>query len=409
MRILIHNSDSPKNRGDRAILVGVIELVRRRWPTAEIWSLSQFPERDREWFGIEFLPQSPYSTSIGAWLRLLRFARRSDVVLWGGGEIMKDYTNRLGLVYWWIKITAISLVNSRVVGAFQGIGPTSAASSRRLIRRTVARTRVFITRDAESKAKLESWGARTPIVASYDPAVMGTPSPFDEALATRLAADTGIEADFLTGAIGFGLRRWFHYKQAGLLPAKYRKGFDQADASDTPELVLYRERVAELADRLVETHDTGIVFFPMHMDASEGDAEFAESVIALMRHSDRTRVLASDTFSSNDYAGVMSQLRFFVASRLHSAILATMAGVPSFVLYYVDKGRLYFEQIGMQRYSAPIASILDDGAVDELASALDRLVAESDLVRGQLASAIGAMSKDLERDFGAALDAAAIA
>lgn len=409
MRILIHNSDSPHNRGDRAILVGVIELVRRRWPDAEIWSLSQFAERDEEWFGIRFLPQSPYSTRIGEWMRLLRFARSCDVILWGGGEIMKDYTNRLGLVYWWIKLTALSIMNPKIVGAFQGIGPTSAASSKRLIRLTANRTRAFITRDEESKTKLTDWGTKSPVVASFDPAIMGTPSVFDERLAERLHDAAGIDREFLTTGIGFGLRRWFHYKQAGFLPARYRRGYDGGAASDPAELTLYRARVAELADRLIERHDAGIVFFPMHMEGSEGDAEFAESVIALMKHGDRTRILASDTFSSNDYAGIMGQLRFFVASRLHSAILATMANVPSYVLYYVDKGRLYFEQIGMQRYSSPIGSILDDGAVDTLVAALDRLVAESDDVRAELTTAITAMSRDIETGFADGLTAARLA
>ncbi|HEY4268840.1 MAG TPA: polysaccharide pyruvyl transferase family protein [Galbitalea sp.] len=405
---MIHNSDSPKNRGDRAILVGVIELVRRRWPDAEIWSLSQYPERDAAWFGINFLPQSPYSTNLAEWLALFRLARRSDLVLWGGGEIMKDYTNRLGLVYWFIKISMLSIANPAIIGAFQGIGPTSASSSRRLIRWTVQRTRVFITRDQESLGKLVAWGVRRPIIASFDPAVMGTPSSFDAELEVRLAESTGIDGQFLGEAIGFGLRRWFHYRQAGLLPAKYRKSFDHTQGQEGADLVLYRARVAELADRLIERHDVGIVFFPMHMDASEGDAEFADSVIALMTHADRTRVLAADSFSSNDYAAVMGHLKFFVASRLHSAILATMANVPSFVLYYVDKGRLFFEQIGMQRYSAPIASILEDGAVDILSDSLDRLVAESPIVKRELAVAIEAMSKSIETDFAAAVDQALV-
>ena len=399
VRVLIHNSDSPKNRGDRAILVGLIELVRRRWPDAEIISLSQYPERDEEWFGIKFLPQSPYSTKLSEWFALLRHARKADVVLWGGGEIMKDYTNRLGLIYWFVKITALSLVNRNIIGAFQGIGPTSAASSKRLIVWTVNRTRAFIARDEESRAKLVAWGAKSPVIASFDPAVMGTPSVFSDALEARLVETSDIDAEFLRGAIGFGLRRWFHYRQAGFLPHKYRDAMSKTVHEDGPDLVTYRARVAELADRLIERHDAGIVFFPMHMDASEGDAEFAESVVALMKHGDRTRILASDSFSSNDYASVMGQLRFFVASRLHSAILATMANVPSYVLYYVDKGRLYFEQIGMQRYSAPIASILDDGAVDNLVEALDRLVGESDAVKAELTAALGSMSASIERDF----------
>jgi len=403
VRVLIHNSDSPKNRGDRAILVGVIELVRRQWPDAEIWSLSQYPERDEEWFGIRFLPQSPYSTNLGQWFSLLRLARRSDVILWGGGEILKDYTNKLGLVYWWVKLTALSVVNRNIIGAFQGIGPTSADISKRLITWTINRTRVFVTRDEESKQKLLDWGVKRPIISSFDPAVIGVPTAFDDALAARLETEGGIEREFLVNSVGFGLRRWFHYKQAGWLPNKYRSEKSRANDEPSPKLATYTEHVAELADRLVAEHDVNVIFFPMHMDASEGDDVFAEKVIALMKHKDRTRVLANDVFSSNDYAGIMASLRFFVASRLHSAILATIANVPAFVLYYVDKGRLFFEQVGMQRYSDPIEATLADDFVATHAARITTLLGEADGVRAEQRAGVASMSEALERDFAAAV------
>jgi len=402
VRVLIHNSDSPKNRGDRAILVGVIELVRRQWPDAEIWSLSQYPDRDEEWFGIKFLPQSPYSTNLGQWFALLGLARRSDVVLWGGGEILKDYTNKLGLVYWWVKITAISLVNRNIIGAFQGIGPTSANISKRLITWTINRTRVFVTRDEESKQKLIDWGVKRPVISSFDPAVIGVPSVFDDTLAARVTAETGIEREFLSNAVGFGLRRWFHYKQAGWLPNKYRSEKSRATEEPSEKLVTYTANVARLADRLVAEHDVNVVFFPMHMDASEGDDVFAEQVIELMVHKDRTRVLAKDVFSSNDYAGIMGSLRFFVASRLHSAILATIANVPAFVLYYVDKGRLFFEQVGMQRYSDPIEATLEADFVETHAARITQLLGEADGVRAEQREGVASMSIALERDFASA-------
>ena len=399
MRILIHNSDSPKNRGDRAILVGVIALVRERWPDAEIWSLSQFPERDERWFGIRFLPQSPYSTNPLHWLALLRLARRSDVVFWGGGEILKDYTNKLGLFYWLIKLTALSVVNPRIVGAFQGIGPTSARISRWAISRTVSRTKVFLVRDDESRQKLIDWGVRVPVIASYDPAVLAEPEPVSESVETRLAA-SGVDASMLDGAIGFGLRRWFYYRQGGWLPHRFRP---TSDTSDNPRVALYRKRVAELADRLIERFDAPIVFFPMHLDASEGDAAFAESVVEQMTHADRTRIIATDEFSPTEYEGLLAPLRVFVAARLHSAIVATSAGVPSFGLYYVDKGRLYFEQMGMQRYSASIDVMLDSGIVDRLDESIAALDAERDTVRAQLAERRARMAVRLRADFAEAL------
>lgn len=399
MQILIHNSDSPDNRGDRAILAGVIELARRQWPGAEIWSLSTHPERDEAWFGIRFAKQSPYSTNPFEWLRLRTLARRSDVVLWGGGEIMKDYTNRLGLVYWEIKIAMLSRVNRAIVGAFQGIGPTSAQSSRRRIRRTVDHTRLFFVRDEESHDKLVSWGAKTPVIASYDPAVLLVPTDWSAALEARVAAATGLDAQQLSNAIGFGVRRWFHYQRGGLIPVKFRFWQRGAQKETSPSFETYVGNLAEVADRLIERDDCDIVFFPMHIHPSEGDAEFAHQMIQRMRNPDRAIVIETDEFSPGEFAAIMGRMRLFVASRLHSAILATLAGVPSFVLYYVDKGRLYFEQLGMERWSAPIEDMLRPDAVERLGESLEHLAAATDSVRAELAERTTSMGARVREQF----------
>ncbi|WP_317698669.1 polysaccharide pyruvyl transferase family protein [Aeromicrobium sp. REDSEA-S32_B7] len=107
-RILLMNSDLAANRGDRAIAEGIVALVRSRDPEARITGISQYPERDGRWYDIDVLDMDFQSLSPFAWLRLLREARRHDVVLWGGGEILKDYTNKAALWYWVVKMTMLS-------------------------------------------------------------------------------------------------------------------------------------------------------------------------------------------------------------------------------------------------------------------------------------------------------------
>src|SRR5690606_13497512 len=104
-KVLLINSDLAKNRGDRAIAEGNIELIRRRFPGAKITGISQFPRRDAKWYGIDFLDMNFQSLNPYQTLRLCLEARKHDVVLWGGGEILKDYTNKAALWYWVIKIT----------------------------------------------------------------------------------------------------------------------------------------------------------------------------------------------------------------------------------------------------------------------------------------------------------------
>lgn len=403
MRVLIINSDSPNNRGDRAILVGNINLIKHKWPEAEIWALSEHAERDSQWYGIDFLPMSAYSVNPLHFFQLLSFAKKADYIFWGGGELLKDYTNKIGVVYWVLKMLPITWVNNDVYGAFQGIGPTKSPLSQKLIAFIINRTKVFIVRDDESKQKLLSWGVRTPLIASYDPAVISNITPLrqNKPLVTKLAREE-IDSAFLKNCVGIGVRKWFHYKKGTWIPFKF-KVWAKDDPATNQRLEDYTDNLAELCDWTIETYDTNILFFPMHMLSSENDASFSETVQQRMKHPDRVLILKNDTFSPSEYQSVISECRFFIGSRLHSSILATSAGVPSMVYYYVDKGRLFFEQLNMQRFSQPIEDLLDTKNLAKAKAEIRTLVSENKEIKAALAERINQMKVAIHSDFEKAL------
>ncbi|MEI6590844.1 MAG: polysaccharide pyruvyl transferase family protein [Actinomycetes bacterium] len=400
MKILILNSDSPNNRGDRAILAGNIELIRKSIPNAQITALSQFAERDSHWFGIRFLPFSPYSVNPVHMVQLMKEAKASDLVFWGGGELLKDYTNKLSLNYWAIKLTLLRFANKNIYGLFQGIGQTKAGSSKNLIAYTVNQTRGFAVRDAESKEKLESWGVRTPVTASFDPAVYcPSPSVADGIKVMRkYANEIGIDSEFFHNFAGFGVRRWFHYRPGGLLPAKMRFWSNGSKRVGAKEQA-YIKHLADIADSVVELRDVNIVFFPMHVATSENDQAFAKLIVAQMQHGYRAHVIEDDTFSPADFLALISLSRFFVASRLHSAILATVAQVPAFCLYYVDKGRLFFEQLGLAEFSASIDETLSQESANEVTKSIMKLTDLSGVVRNTQQRAVKSMRERIYADF----------
>ena len=383
MKVLILNSDSPHNRGDRAILAGLVALIKDLEPKAQITALSQFSERDENWFGIRFLPFSPYSTSPIDFLKLLAEAKKSDVVLWGGGELLKDYTNKLSLYYWYLKTWGVKRVNKNLIGAFQGIGPTAANSSKRLIVKSVNNCKEFLVRDQNSKDLLVSWGAKTKVTASFDPAVY---------VSAKESAKTNV--------IGFGLRRWFHYRSGGFLPTKYR--FWEKEQQQTPAETLYREQLVALANQLLAGNEKRLRFFPMHMAKSENDAGFASEIIAQLDHPERCEIVDQDNLSPDQYLGLIAQCEVFVASRLHSAILASVAKVPSLCLYYVDKGRLFFEQLGLREFAYDINRTQESGIVSELTKSIELLEQDADVTLRQQ-SAIEGMRKQLRQDLKKAL------
>ena len=397
MKILILNRDSPNNRGDRAILAGNIELLKSAYPDAHITSLSQFKERDEEWFGISFLKLSPYSIKPNDYLKLLAEARKSDIIFWGGGEILKDYTNKISLFYWALKLFGVRLVNKNIIGAFQGIGPTKAEISKKVIAFAVSQCRAFLTRDEESKAKLEAWGVKIPIISSYDPAIFEQAKPISAQALKNFSETQGISVEVLNNFIGFGVRRWFHYRASSWLPASL-KPWQKATSENSDELNLYIGNLAQIADNLIEKHDANIVFFPMHVSASENDQGFATEVISRMRHADRAYLISKDNLAPVDMVSVLSMARAFMASRLHSAILASVANVPAYCLYYVDKGRIFFEQMGLSKHSASINTILDDGAVETLTEQINFLIANSANVKAEMNTRLGQMRDEIELD-----------
>ncbi len=361
-RILLINSDLAKNRGDRAIAEGNILLIKERFPNAIITGISHEPERDKQWYGIDFIDMHFQSIHPLELLRLCRFARTQDIILWGGGEILKDYTNKAALWYWVLKISIVRLFNSNIYGMYQGIGPTNAASSRWLIVHIVNRMKHFIVRDQESRDKLIEWGAKSnKVTAASDPAVLPSPISLSKQLLHKLHQDHDIDSEFLGNFVCIGPRDWFHYKTSGILPFKYKKKLakligKQANAAPGPENSAYHTQLSELIAHI--THDLGhnVLLVPMHME--ESDVELCNELKRKSAQPDSIRVLAKDTLSPSELRDTMSAAKLMIGFRLHSNIIAVSSGVPSLNIYYVDKGRVFFDQIKQSKFALPIESTL---------------------------------------------------
>lgn len=398
MKILIINTDATYNRGDRAILTGAIKLIKDTVPQAEIWALSENPKKDEAWLGVNFLKIPVQSLSPFKLWKLVRFARTCDAVYWGGGEMLKDYTNKLGLWYWVTKMHLVWRANSNLYGFYQGIGPTKSESSKKLIAWCVNHTRAFLVRDKESKERLIEWGATVPVVDSYDPAIISHSTAIDPVTLRKLEDTYDISEEFIQNSFGFGARNWFHYKHGGLIPYKYKKLFMPAQPESTDSTALH-DNLAKLADYIVEKHDLNITFFPMHLEKSEGDVKMARRIISQMKYGHRARVIDCDMLNSTEVIRAMSLCRGFIGVRLHSAIMATVANTPSMVLYYVDKGRKYFEQIGMNEYNYPIEACIDPNKQTELRQKIDKLLKDSPKIKKRLQKSLDGMQQKVCDDF----------
>lgn len=405
MKVLLINSDLAKNRGDRAIAEGIVRLIRERFPDADIVGLSERAERDRKWFGIEFLDQDSQSLNPIELIKLLRVARQADLVLWGGGEILKDYTNKLALWYWVCKITAIWLVNRRLYGVYQGIGPTQSRLNRWLIAFVARKCRAFIARDHESVEKLIAWGVPpSRVIASSDPAILPESSNLAPTTLRALEASSRIDAAFLKRAVCIAPRSWFHYKTGGLVPFHYTHAmlriFGKSPASENPQYRRYRQQLLEGIDALLSAENLTVVLVPMHMGE---DVELCRYLAKRVVQPARVRVLESDEYSPSELRSILAQAKIMIGFRLHSTIIATSSAVPSLNYYYVDKGRVYFEQIGQSQNATPIERVLEERFPPDLAVKVSNLLDHSEETRDQIRARVDALRHTVRCAFELAL------
>ncbi len=401
-KILLINSDLSRNRGDRAIAEGNIELIRSQFPDATITGISQSPKRDAKWFGINFLDMDFQSLSPWQLLRLCRAARSNDIVLWGGGELLKDYTNKASLWYWTVKMTAVRLSNSSLFGMYQGIGPTKSTSSKRLIVYLVNRCKGFIVRDEESYEKLVQWGANEDTLRwASDPAVLPTPQPMSADLRATLSAEFAIDKSFLENFICIGPRDWFHYKQSGILPFAYRKRLfelvGKSYETKSPQYEQYVGQLGKMVREISRKQKTNVLFVPMHM--SEGDSALCQTLAAYVNPSQKSAVLDKDILSPADIRATMAKAKTMIGFRLHSTIIAVSAGVPSITLYYVDKGRVFFDQIQQSVYALPIETTLEDGFVTRLDTMVREVVKKQSSIRKSISASTGVLRDQVVTTF----------
>jgi len=393
MKVLLINSDFAKNRGDRAIGEGLIELIKIRYPDAEITGISEMPIRDKAWFGIEFLDADVYSINPFKFIRLLIEARRSDIIYWGGGEYLKDYTNKASLWYWYVKIKLLRLANPNIYGAFQGIGPTAAKSSKVFVSKIVEMTKRFAVRDQTSYENLLSWGVdKNLLISSSDPAIF-----------TKLKSSDNTEADLyealnvspktLEDFIAIAPRNWFHYKKGKILPHRFRKLLldEEAQSEDNKRFI---ENLVELIQHAAKKTEN-IFLVPMHMVE---DVTFCEMLKDKSGVSN-IHVISNDTITPHNIRRLLSMAKLMVGFRLHSNIIATSNYTPSINYYYVDKGRAYFEQIDQAEYCFAIEDLLSKAGVSAFKKTLGKLMNSLDKNSAELRTTIEAKRRKIQSDF----------
>jgi polysaccharide pyruvyl transferase WcaK-like protein len=157
----------------------------------------------------------------------------------------------------------------------------------------------------------------------------------------------------------------------------------------------YLKAMAHLIDALADEFDCEFYFMPqvLEMFSSHNDALAVAEVARLVRRKEKIHVSHGD-YHPSELVGIYGRMKLFIASRLHSAILASITDVPVIAISYIGtKTQGIMEMMGLSEARFDIDD-LDKARMLDLARAALRGEKSVWRLQHQRVSEIRARAKD---------------
>jgi colanic acid/amylovoran biosynthesis protein len=294
--------------------------------------------------------------------------READAVVSVGGGFLTD---SYGIALWprfFGYLTAVILGKPLFFYA-QSMGPMQGLIFRSMYRWLFKRAALIIVRDGRSAEFLRGLGIREDkFVVTADEAIAGL-GQFD---ARVPPCDCAMRPQDKRLNIGISVRRWkFPHR------------------SDREELMAgYIEAVRQLCFHLVEGHGAQVTFISTCQGVPgyfADDSELALEIVNALPADVRKSVSVSRHFHHPlDLLAVMRRFDLFVGTRMHTAIMALLAGVPTVAVAYEHKSVDLFSRLGLGEFVLEM-----DAGKDVLESTVDSAFANADRVREEISGRLG--------------------
>lgn len=232
--------------------------------------------------------------------------KKSRLLVFGGGSLLQDATSLRSLIFYaWVLRTAERTGCPSVI--WGGVGPLTTRTARRIAARAVRRTDAVYARDSAAAAEFLSLGARR-VIPARDPAADTKPEDIPPELEKSLPRGRYIA--FFPRSIA-ALRR----------PGGKRTGKKADDALFSA--------LTGAAQRLADGHETVPVFAAMS----------PEDNAVCRRMADETggRAIPAGKLTPGGLVTLAAGADAVIAVRLHAAIFACSAGVPTVIVDHDPK------------------------------------------------------------------------
>lgn len=394
MHILITDYHCASNRGDAAILEGVIASLMKYFPNAEITVITQYPNSARivnevrsikttmvpfRWTNFKKNIAGFYALVIAMFSRrgitlsgmqiikeklLLEPYMEADLIVSTGGSFLNDFYIPGNLGRLWAFYFA-KVLGKRICLYAQSIGPLNRIPYRWIARYVLNKIDLITLRDNKSKKVLESIGVNKPPIyvtadAAFTMPIITKPKPIQ-----LWRYEDNVPVNKAELKVSISVRKWPYYKA----PNGHRQ---------------YVTSIAALADWLVAEKNAQVVFISTctgfssyHVD----DRIVAHEVIDYMKHCKRGNpVILYGEYTPQELSAMYGEMDLHIGTRMHSNILAMLAKTPVVAIAYEFKTKELMEAFGLGEYVVDI----NDIKVDDLKVKVAKALANREQIRNQI-------------------------
>jgi len=318
MKVLISGYYGFKNTGDELILRKIIEDVRSLYPNSEITVWSGNPEYTEKIHKVNAVNRFSVDDTI-------RAVSRSDCVIVGGGGLIHDYfkldVKDIFLSFGY-NVAAYSIVpllakiyEKPVFFWTHGVGPLFSKDSERFCKWFYSLADLTTVRDPFSYSLLKKLTkSSAKIYEDIDPVLKLNVADF---INSEPVSDGKIR-------LGINLRPWFNES-------------------------VFLTKLANVLRNLLEVRKE-LIILPIPFDLSQ-DVKVLEALISLLPGDRVEKEIMFSLETPDDVILAVQQTDLFIATRLHSLILAYLLEKPVLSIVYDRKVELEAERLNVPKLS----------------------------------------------------------
>jgi len=298
------------NSGDDAILSAIIDRLRAKKPEIRIVVLSRSPKVTA---GIHNV------TSINRLniLKIIKYMKRTRLLLNGGGSLIQDGTSTRSLIYYIMLMFLSKKMGQALMMYANGIGPVTKEKNCLRAKKALDLCDFITLREPDSFEELKRLGVENQNVAISSDPVLAI-EPIEGYTLDKILIDEGIDKN--SNYVSISIRNWRH---------------------KDPYFVI---KMAKIIDKLYERNGLIPLFIPMHHPFDDNISNEIRRLI----HCDS--VILKNDYNVRELMGIIGISKLTIGMRLHALIYTVPMGLPLLGIVYDPKVEAFMNYINMPLY-----------------------------------------------------------